>query len=103
MMPRVLAVRSAFPEHRLAQAEITHAFASRGRLGPAERALTERLHGSAEVDTRHIVLPVDECVELQSAPRRSTTATSPRRRCSASGRCGSRSTPRGCRPPTSTC
>lgn len=67
MMPRVLAVRSAFPEHRLAQAEITQAFASRGKLGPAEWALTERLHGSAEVDTRHIVLPVEECAELEGA------------------------------------
>jgi alkylresorcinol/alkylpyrone synthase len=67
MMPRVLAVRSAFPEHRLSQAEITDAFASRGRLGPAERALTERLHGSSEVDTRHIVLPVEECVHLIGA------------------------------------
>ena len=67
MMPRVLAVRSAFPEHRLAQAEITQAFASRGKLGPAEWALTERLHGSAEVDTRHIVLPVEECVHLHGA------------------------------------
>ncbi|TVZ05761.1 type III polyketide synthase [Trebonia kvetii] len=66
-MPRVLAVRSAFPEHRLAQAEITDAFASRGRLGPAERALTERLHGSSEVATRHIVLPVEECVHLLGA------------------------------------
>jgi alkylresorcinol/alkylpyrone synthase len=64
MMPQILSVRSAFPEHRLAQAEITRAFASRGKLGPGEWALTERLHGSAEVDTRHIVLPVDECVEL---------------------------------------
>jgi alkylresorcinol/alkylpyrone synthase len=67
MMPRVLAVRSALPEHRLAQAEITQAFASRSNLGPAERALTERLHGSAEVDTRHIVLAVEECVELEGA------------------------------------
>ena len=67
MMPRILAVRSAFPEHRLAQAEITQAFASRGNLGPAERALTERLHGSADVDTRHIVLTVEECVELEGA------------------------------------
>jgi alkylresorcinol/alkylpyrone synthase len=67
MTPRVLAVRSALPEHRLAQADITDAFASRGKLGPAERALTERLHGSAEVDTRHIVLTVEECVGLDGA------------------------------------
>ena len=67
MTPRILSVRSALPEHRLAQAEITRAFASRGKLGPGEWALTERLHGSAEVDTRHIVLPVNECVELDGA------------------------------------
>lgn len=67
MTPRVVAVRSALPEHRLTQAEITHAFASRGELGPAERALTERLHGAAEVDTRHIVLTVEECAGLHGA------------------------------------
>jgi alkylresorcinol/alkylpyrone synthase len=67
MMPRVLAVRSALPERRLAQAELTRTFASRSNLGPAQRALTERLHGSAEVDTRHIVLAVEELAELEGA------------------------------------
>jgi alkylresorcinol/alkylpyrone synthase len=67
MMPRILAVRSALPEHRLAQAEITQAFANRSNLGPAQRALAERLHESAEVDTRHIVLTVEECAELEGA------------------------------------
>jgi alkylresorcinol/alkylpyrone synthase len=65
MMPRIVGVRSALPANRLSQAEITHAFATRGRLGPAERVLLERLHGSSEVDTRHIVLTVEECSTLR--------------------------------------
>ena len=34
--------------------------ADAGGLGPAQRALLERLHGNAGVDTRHTVLPLTE-------------------------------------------
>jgi alkylresorcinol/alkylpyrone synthase len=67
MTPRVMAVRSAFPEHRLGQAEITHAFATRGRLSAAERVLVERLFAAAEVNTRHVVLPIEEYTDLRGA------------------------------------
>ncbi len=67
MMPRILSVRSALPDNRLRQAEITDAFATRGRLGPAERVLLERLHGAAEVDTRHTALPIEQYAELRGA------------------------------------
>ena len=56
----VLAVRSAFPAHRHTQAELTARFAELGRLDRSKRALLDRLHGNAGVETRHTVLPLDE-------------------------------------------
>ena len=60
---------------------------------PQQRALLERLHGNAGVDTRHTVLPAGG---LRRARRRPpTTGTSRRRRRSASGRCAAPSRPAG--------
>ena len=56
MSPRILAVRSALPDNLCVQAELTEAFAFRGRMSPAERSLLERLHAAAEVKTRHAAL-----------------------------------------------
>jgi alkylresorcinol/alkylpyrone synthase len=67
MMPQILAVRSALPENYCVQAEFTHAFATRGNMGPAERILMERLHAAADVTTRHTALPLAECGVLQGA------------------------------------
>lgn len=67
MTPQILAVRSALPDNRCAQAEITHAFATRARMSPAERVLLGRLHAAAEVETRHTALPITECAELEGA------------------------------------
>lgn len=53
-------MRSAFPAHRYPQAEFTLKVAELGGLGPTQRALLERLHRSAGVNTRHIVLPLPE-------------------------------------------
>ena len=39
MMPQILAVRSALPDHRCLQAEFTEAFATRGHMSPGERVL----------------------------------------------------------------
>jgi alkylresorcinol/alkylpyrone synthase len=57
---QILAVRSAFPAYRYPQAELTQAVADRAGLSPARRALLERLHRNAGVDTRHAVLPLEE-------------------------------------------
>jgi alkylresorcinol/alkylpyrone synthase len=59
-MTRIMAVRTAFPAHRYPQAEFTLKVAELSGLGPAERALLERLHGNAGVDYRHTVLPLPE-------------------------------------------
>ena len=59
-MTRILAVRSAFPAYRYPQPDFTRTVAELGGLGTAQRALLERLHGNAGVDTRHIVLPLPD-------------------------------------------
>ena len=53
-------MRSAFPAHRYPQAELTRKIAEISGLSPVQRALLERLHGNAGVDTRHTVLPLPE-------------------------------------------
>jgi alkylresorcinol/alkylpyrone synthase len=67
MMPQILAVRSALPDHRYGQEEATAAFAARGRMSPAERSLLRRLHAAAEVKTRHTALPLAEYDTLLGA------------------------------------
>jgi alkylresorcinol/alkylpyrone synthase len=57
---RIVAVRSAFPAYRYPQAEFTQKVAEISGLGPAQRALLERLHRNAGVDYRHTVLPLPE-------------------------------------------
>jgi alkylresorcinol/alkylpyrone synthase len=59
-MAQILAVRSAFPAHRYPQSELTRKAADLARLGPARRALMERLHRNAGVDTRYTALPLPE-------------------------------------------
>jgi alkylresorcinol/alkylpyrone synthase len=67
MTPQILAVRSALPDHWCLQAEFTEAFATRGRMNPAERSLLARLHAAAEVKSRHTALPLAECGTLRGA------------------------------------
>ena len=67
MTPRILAVRSALPDNRCLQAEFTDAFATRGRMSPTERVFLDRLHASAEVETRHTALPLADCGVLRGA------------------------------------
>jgi alkylresorcinol/alkylpyrone synthase len=59
-MTKIVGMRSAFPAHRYQQPDFTRTVAELGGLGPAQRALLERLHGNAGVDTRHIVLPLPD-------------------------------------------
>jgi alkylresorcinol/alkylpyrone synthase len=68
-MTKILAVRSAFPAYRHPQPDITQAVASLTGMEPAgaggagrpartQRALLDRLHANAGVDTRHTVFPL---------------------------------------------
>lgn len=59
-MTQIAAVRSAFPPHRYAQAEITDMVADLGGLGLAQRSLVDRLHGNSGVKFRHLVFPIEE-------------------------------------------
>jgi alkylresorcinol/alkylpyrone synthase len=59
-MTRIAAIRSALPQYRYRQAELTGAMAELSNVGPPQRALLERLHANAGVDTRHTVLPLAE-------------------------------------------
>jgi alkylresorcinol/alkylpyrone synthase len=70
-MTQILAVRSAFPAYRHPQAEIARAVASLAGLGASartQRALLERLHANAGVDTRHTVFPLPEYGALGATP-----------------------------------
>jgi alkylresorcinol/alkylpyrone synthase len=64
-MTRIVAVRSAFPAHRYPQPDITRTVAELGALGPAQRALLERLHGNAGVDTRYIAAPLADYAAMR--------------------------------------
>ncbi|MET8159109.1 3-oxoacyl-[acyl-carrier-protein] synthase III C-terminal domain-containing protein [Sphaerisporangium sp. NPDC005289] len=63
-MTRIAAVRGALPPNRHPQAEITDTFA-RVCLPPgADRRLLDRLHTSARVGHRNLVLPLDQYAKL---------------------------------------
>ncbi len=70
-MSRIEAVRSAFPAHRYPQRELTRAVTAiaeaAGGLRPRQRALVERLHANAEVDTRYTVFPLGEYENAEAA------------------------------------
>jgi Predicted naringenin-chalcone synthase len=62
-MTTIAAVRGVLPEHRYRQDEITPMFGS--LLDDPDRVrVLERLHASAQVQTRHLVLPLDSYPEL---------------------------------------
>jgi alkylresorcinol/alkylpyrone synthase len=84
-MTQIVAVRSAFPAYRYPQADITQAVASLAGIAPAgaddadgadgagraartQRALLERLHANAGVDTRYTVFPLADYGALGAAP-----------------------------------
>ncbi|MFJ2032588.1 type III polyketide synthase [Streptosporangium sp. NPDC087985] len=63
-MTRIAAVRGALPPNRHAQAEITDAFARMCLPEDADRRLLERLHTGAQVEYRHLALPLDQYAKL---------------------------------------
>ncbi|GLX96927.1 3-oxoacyl-[acyl-carrier-protein] synthase III C-terminal domain-containing protein [Herbidospora sp. NBRC 101105] len=63
-MSRIAAVHGVLPPNRYAQAEITDAIARLGILDATERRVLERLHRHAQVEYRHLVLPLDDYVKL---------------------------------------
>jgi alkylresorcinol/alkylpyrone synthase len=63
-MTQIAAVRSALPAYRYGQAELTQAIAQLSGVDPARRALLERLHAHAGVDTRYTALPLAEYGQL---------------------------------------
>ncbi|MFC4590018.1 type III polyketide synthase [Sphaerisporangium corydalis] len=63
-MTRIAAVRGALPPNRYPQAEITDAFARICLPPGADRRLLDRLHTSARVEHRSLVLPLDQYAKL---------------------------------------
>ena len=61
----ILSVRSALPGHRYPQQQLTDAFAAFVADGGLDEAVLRRLHRNAGVETRHVVLPLDEYAELR--------------------------------------
>ena len=62
---RILGARGAFPEHRYAQHEITDAFLDAVQGEDANEPLVRRVHANAGVETRHLVMPLEEYGSLR--------------------------------------
>ena len=56
---RVLSVHGVLPEHRYPQAELTRSFTQDLLRGAVDRAVVDRIHANACVDTRHLALPIE--------------------------------------------
>jgi alkylresorcinol/alkylpyrone synthase len=56
---RIAAVSTALPEHVYSQQAITDMLAPMVAPDPSRQALLRRMHASAQVRTRHLVLPLD--------------------------------------------
>ena len=62
----ILSVRSALPGHRYPQQQLTDAFARVVAVhGGFDEAVLRRLHRNAGVESRHVVLPLEQYAELR--------------------------------------
>jgi alkylresorcinol/alkylpyrone synthase len=61
---RIAAVVPALPPHRYAQSEIVEALLPFITDDPTRQALMRRLHASCMVDTRHLIMPLEEYINL---------------------------------------
>lgn len=59
-MSRIAAVATALPSHRYPQQAITDMLAPMVAHDPRRQALMRRMHASSHVDTRHLVLPLED-------------------------------------------
>jgi len=57
---RIAAVATALPPYRYAQAEITDMLAPLITSDPSKQAVMRRLHEASKVDTRHLVMPLEQ-------------------------------------------
>ncbi|WP_435770292.1 type III polyketide synthase [Nocardioides sp. SYSU DS0651] len=61
---RIVSVHGALPEHRYTQDEITHAFTHTMLRIPVDERVVRRFHANAQVETRHLALPLERYGEL---------------------------------------
>ncbi|QNN53468.1 type III polyketide synthase [Nocardioides mesophilus] len=62
---RIVSVQGTLPGHRYPQHEITEAFATTVLGDDVNRAVVDRLHRNACVDSRHLALPLERYGELR--------------------------------------
>jgi alkylresorcinol/alkylpyrone synthase len=58
-MARIAAVAPALPDHAYSQAQITEVIAPMVTSDRGKQAVLRRLHGSSHVDSRHLVMPIE--------------------------------------------
>src|ERR1700712_2707452 len=59
-MTRIAAIATALPDHAYPQDEITDLLAPMVTQDPRRQAVMRRIHSSAHVATRHLVLPLEQ-------------------------------------------
>lgn len=59
-MTRIAAIATALPDHAYPQDAITELLAPMVTQDPRKQAVMRRIHSSARVDTRHLVLPLEQ-------------------------------------------
>lgn len=68
-MSRIVAAAPALPEHSYAQAEITEALLPMLTRDARHATMMQRLHASSGVETRHLVMPIEQYGALDSFRR----------------------------------